>query len=185
MSLLCTSHHTWAPHIETSRWPHYFWVLQHVKLLKNVQCGWHGTERECGWWVMKGQDKGKLTRWCVIAEINPIGDYRLKDNHNHCLKTNFSHKCCIMWIWTKYQIMTNWNNPYYLLDIFITSLHHRMTHIPSLRICHMLSLPLTSCLSIYIGDKPKSKALRLHSWDLKGRQIEDRKSEGTANTRFR
>ena len=27
------------------------------------------------------------------------------------------------------------------------------------RICHMLSLPLTSSLSIYISDKPKLKAL--------------------------
>ena len=29
----------------------------------------------------------------------------------------------------------------------------------SMRICHMLSVPLTSCLSIYISDKPDSKAL--------------------------
>ena len=52
------------------------------------------------------------------------------------------------------QIIKNWHDPYYLLDIFITSSHHRMTHILP-RICHMLSLPLTSPLSNYINDKPR------------------------------
>ena len=51
------------------------------------------------------------------------------------------------------------HNPYLLLDIFIASLHHRMTGVPMPRICHMLSLPLTSPLSVYISDKPIVKAL--------------------------
>ena len=60
------------------------------------------------------------------------------------------------------------------------------THIPVLKIFHVLSLPLTSSLSIYINDKPRSGALQNASLlPPERQQIEDRKSEGTANTRFR
>ena len=52
------------------------------------------------------------------------------------------------------------HDPYYLLDIFITSSHHRMTCI-LLRVCHVLSLRLTSPLSIYINDKPRVWALSM------------------------
>ena len=58
--------------------------------------------------------------------------------------------------------------------------------------CHMVSLPLTSSLSFYISDKPKSKTLltiltllRLHTRYMKGRKIGDRKPWGRAITRFR
>ena len=37
------------------------------------------------------------------------------------------------------QIIKNWNDPYYLLDIFITSLHHRMMYTTAENLLHVIS----------------------------------------------
>ena len=138
----------------------------------------------------------EILEFCITAEWHPsqclqylgwpmhLPSHHLMHVHGLC-----GEYYCVNANLNQFQIIKNWNDPCYLLDIFITSSHLRMTHISSLRICYVLSLPLTSSLSIYISDKQKSKALltllMLHTWHLKGRQIEDRKSEGKANTRFR
>ena len=55
------------------------------------------------------------------------------------------------------------------------------------KICHMLSLPLTSTLSIYIYDKPRVEALLLNVPHLTPDRQANRRQEvrGKANTRLR
>ena len=58
--------------------------------------------------------------------------------------------CCVMQLLTNSQIIAKQDDPYFLLDIFITSSHHRMTCIPLLIFCYVLSVPLIpSYLSVY------------------------------------
>ena len=57
---------------------------------------------------------------------------------------------------------------------YLLTLYHRMPHTHSMRIFHVLSIPLMLCLSINISDKPDSKALLHLVLLIKGSITEDR-----------